>query len=121
LSQYCNDIITIVLGAKGAPIRKCPDQGKSQWILCNGNPDFPVLDRMPRPFRRCFFRSKPDLLMVRRYVEPRVASSRETSRLVADWLNCTLRLNIIFRFFLTNFDFSLYANKLKENFSGDNY
>jgi hypothetical protein len=37
--------------------------------------------------------------------------------LIADPLNCTLRLNVIFHFFLTNFDFSLYTNKLKENLS----
>jgi hypothetical protein len=49
--------------------------------------------------------------------EPRVASSRETSRLIADPLNCMLRLNIILHFFLTNLDFSLYTHKLKENFS----
>jgi hypothetical protein len=36
LSQYCKDIITIILGVKGAPLRKCHDQGKPQWILCNG-------------------------------------------------------------------------------------
>jgi hypothetical protein len=36
--------------------------------------------------------------------------------LIADPLNYTLRLNVIFHFFLTNFDFSLYTNKLKENF-----
>jgi hypothetical protein len=42
---------------------------------------------------------------------------RETSRLIADPLNCTLRLNVIFHFFLTNLDFSLYTNKLKETFS----
>jgi hypothetical protein len=52
LSQCCNDIITIVLGAKDAPLRKYHDQGKSQWIPCNGTHDFPVLDRMPRSFRR---------------------------------------------------------------------
>jgi hypothetical protein len=32
--------------------------------------------------------------------------------LIADPLNCTLRRNNIFHFFLTNFDFSLYINKL---------
>jgi hypothetical protein len=32
LSQYCKDIIMIVLGIKGDPLRKCHDQGKSQWI-----------------------------------------------------------------------------------------
>jgi hypothetical protein len=36
LSQCCKDIITIVLSVKGAPLRKCHDQGKSQWIPCNG-------------------------------------------------------------------------------------
>jgi hypothetical protein len=36
LSQYYKDIITIVLGVKGALLRKCQDQGKSQWIRCNG-------------------------------------------------------------------------------------
>jgi hypothetical protein len=36
LSQCCKDIITIVLDVKGAPLRKCRDQGKSQWIPCNG-------------------------------------------------------------------------------------
>jgi hypothetical protein len=30
LSQCCKDIITIVLGVKCAPLRKCHDQGKSQ-------------------------------------------------------------------------------------------
>jgi hypothetical protein len=30
LSQCCKDIITIVLGVKGTPLRKCHDQGKSQ-------------------------------------------------------------------------------------------
>jgi hypothetical protein len=68
LGKCCKDIITLVLGVKGAPHRKCHNQGKSQWILCNGDHDFPVLDRRPRPFRRCFSRSKPDLLMVRRSV-----------------------------------------------------
>jgi hypothetical protein len=29
LSQCCKAIITIVLGVKGAPLRKCHDQGKS--------------------------------------------------------------------------------------------
>jgi hypothetical protein len=29
LSQCCKDIITIVLGVKGAPLRKRHDQGKS--------------------------------------------------------------------------------------------
>jgi hypothetical protein len=106
---------------QGAPLRKCHDQGKSQWVPCNGNDDFPVSDRMSRPFRWYFSRSKPDLLMIRRQVKPRLASPRETSRLIADPLNCTFRLNVIFHFFLTNFDFSLYTNKLKENFSGDNY
>jgi hypothetical protein len=85
-------------------------------IPCNGNHDFPVLDRMPRPFRQWCSRSKPDLLMVRRSVGPRVASSRETSRLIVDQLNYTLSLNVTFHFFLTNFDFSRYTNKLKENF-----
>jgi hypothetical protein len=56
------------------------------------------LDRMSSPFRRYFSRSKPYLLMVCREVERRVASSRETSRLIADSLNCTLRLNVIFHF-----------------------
>jgi hypothetical protein len=36
LSQYCKDIITVVLGIKGAPLRKYHDQGKSNWIPCNG-------------------------------------------------------------------------------------
>jgi hypothetical protein len=49
-------------------------------------------------------------------LRPRVVSSRETSRLIADTLNCTWRLNVIFHFFLINFDFSLYTKKLKENF-----
>jgi hypothetical protein len=120
LSQWCNDIITIILGVKGVPLRRWHDQRKSQWIQCNANHDFPVPDRMHRPFRRCFSRSKPDLLMVRCY-ESRVASSRKTSRLIADPLNCLLRLNLIFLFSFTNFDFSLYTNKLKENFLGDNY
>jgi hypothetical protein len=75
------------------------------------------LDRMPRHFRRCFSRSKPDLLMVRREVGLRAASSRETSRLIADPLNCMLGFNVIFRFLVTNFDFSRYTNKLEENFS----
>jgi hypothetical protein len=35
LSQCCKDIITIVLGVKGAPLKKCHDQRKSQWIPCN--------------------------------------------------------------------------------------
>jgi hypothetical protein len=33
------------------------------------------------------------------------------------WLNCALRLDVIFRFFITNFDYYLYTNKLKEKFS----
>jgi hypothetical protein len=66
LGQCCKDIITLVLGIEDAPLRKCHDQEKSQWIPCSGNHDFPVLDRGPRPFMRCFSRSKPDLLMVRR-------------------------------------------------------
>jgi hypothetical protein len=37
LSQCCADIIAIVLGVKGAPLRKCHDQGKSQWTPCNGS------------------------------------------------------------------------------------
>jgi hypothetical protein len=41
LSLCCKDIITIVLGVKGAPLRNCHDQGKSQWIPRNGNHDFP--------------------------------------------------------------------------------
>jgi hypothetical protein len=36
------------------PLMKYHDQRKSQWIRCNINHDFPVLDRMPRPFRQCF-------------------------------------------------------------------
>jgi hypothetical protein len=36
LSQCCRDIIMIVLGVKGASLRKSHDQGKSQWIPCNG-------------------------------------------------------------------------------------
>jgi hypothetical protein len=36
LSQGFKDIITIVLGVKDGPLRKCQDQGKSQWIPCNG-------------------------------------------------------------------------------------
>jgi hypothetical protein len=48
---------------------------------------------------------------------PRVASSREMSRLIAGPLTCTLRPNVIFHFFVTNFAFSLFTNKLKENFS----
>jgi hypothetical protein len=36
LSQCCNDIITRIFGVKGAPLKKCHDQGKSQWIPCNG-------------------------------------------------------------------------------------
>jgi hypothetical protein len=36
--------------------------------------------------------------------------------LIADPVNCTLRLNVIFHFFLTNLDLSLYTNRLKENF-----
>jgi hypothetical protein len=40
LSQCCKDIITIVLGVKGAPLKKCHDQGKSQWIPCNGSSGF---------------------------------------------------------------------------------
>jgi hypothetical protein len=56
-----------------------------------------------------------------RWLGSRAASSRETSRLIADPLNYMLRLNVIFLFFLTNFDFSLYTNKLKENFFGDDY
>jgi hypothetical protein len=31
LSQWCKNIITIVLGVKGAPLGKYHDQGKSQW------------------------------------------------------------------------------------------
>jgi hypothetical protein len=108
LSQCCKDIITIVLGVKDEPLRKCHDQGKSQWIPCNGNHDVPVLDYMPRPFRGCFSRSKPDLLMVRRSVEPRVGSSRETSRLIADPLKGTLRLNVIF-FFSSQISIFLYT------------
>jgi hypothetical protein len=64
LSQCCKDIIMMVIGVKGVPLRKYQDQGKFQWIPCNGNDGFPVLGHMPRPFRRCFSRSKPDLLMV---------------------------------------------------------
>jgi hypothetical protein len=41
--------------------------------------------------------------------------------LIAGPLNCMFRLKVIFLFSLTNFDFSLYANKLKEIFFGDNY
>jgi hypothetical protein len=40
LSQCCKDIITIVLGVKGAPLRKCHDQGKSKWISRNDNHHF---------------------------------------------------------------------------------
>jgi hypothetical protein len=36
LSQCYKDIIMIVLGVKLAPLRKCHDEGKSQWIPCNG-------------------------------------------------------------------------------------
>jgi hypothetical protein len=36
LSQCCKNIITTVLDVKDAPLRKCRDQGKSQWIPCNG-------------------------------------------------------------------------------------
>jgi hypothetical protein len=32
LSQCWKDIITIVFGVKGAPLRKCHDQWKSQWV-----------------------------------------------------------------------------------------
>jgi hypothetical protein len=56
-----------------------------------------------------------------RWLGLRVVSLRETSRLIADPLNCTLRLRVILHFFLTNFGFSLYTNKLKENLFGDNY
>jgi hypothetical protein len=66
LTQCYSDIITIVLGVNGTPLSKCYNQGKFRWILCNGNHDFPVLNRMPRPFRRCFSTSKPDLFIVRR-------------------------------------------------------
>jgi hypothetical protein len=46
LSQCCKDIITIIFGVKGAPLRKCHDQEKSNgfhamvavifrsWIVC---------------------------------------------------------------------------------------
>jgi hypothetical protein len=37
LSQCCKDIITIVFGIKVAPLRKCHDQGKFQWIPYNGS------------------------------------------------------------------------------------
>jgi hypothetical protein len=43
LSQWCKDIITILLGVKGAPIRKCHDPGKSQWIPCNSNPAMVIM------------------------------------------------------------------------------
>jgi hypothetical protein len=36
LSQCYKDIITIVLHVKSAPLRKCHDQGTSQWLPCNG-------------------------------------------------------------------------------------
>jgi hypothetical protein len=47
------------------------------------------------------------------------AESRFIARnkqIIADPSNCMLTLNVIFHFFLTDFDFSLSTNKLKENF-----
>jgi hypothetical protein len=120
LSQYCKDIITIVLGIIGAPLRKCHDQVKSPWIPCNGNHDL-GLGSYASPFQAVFLqveaRSVHDPSLGCRWLRPRFASSRETSRLIANPLNCTLRLYVIFLLFLTSFDFSLYTNKLKENFS----
>jgi hypothetical protein len=37
LSQSYKDVIMIVLGVECAPLRKCHDQGKSQWIPYNGS------------------------------------------------------------------------------------
>jgi hypothetical protein len=61
LSQCCLDIITIVLDVKVRPLGSATIKGNP-----NGNHDFPILDRMPRSFRQCFSKSKPDLLMVPR-------------------------------------------------------
>jgi hypothetical protein len=36
LSQCCKNMITTVLGIQDTPLRKCHNQGKSQWIRCNG-------------------------------------------------------------------------------------
>jgi hypothetical protein len=35
LSHGCKDIIRIAFDVKGAPLTKCHDQGKSQWIPAN--------------------------------------------------------------------------------------
>jgi hypothetical protein len=43
---------------------------KSQWIPCNGDHYFWVLDCMPRSFRGLFFYAKQGLFLVGRKIEP---------------------------------------------------
>jgi hypothetical protein len=70
--------------------------------------------------RESFYHDKEEQQVGRLWLGPRVASSGETSRLIAGPLNCMLRLNVILHF-SSQISIFLSTSTLKENLFGDNY
>jgi hypothetical protein len=59
LEEACKTIVTVILACKTATLWTCIEQVESQWVPCNCDHHFLILDRMPRSFGGFVFRPKP--------------------------------------------------------------
>jgi hypothetical protein len=82
-NRYCKDIVTVALAIKRSALWEGFDETKSQWIPYNFPNHFLVLGRVSRPFRQFPFWSKPDLLMIRGKIEPRLIKGYHKLPIVA--------------------------------------